>query len=524
MDFEGAFFAFCVSFFRVLRVRRHFYGKPFKLLPWEKEAISTFYGTLKANGCRQYQYLYLEIPKKNGKSQLAAAIGLKQTFFDGVRDGEVYVCAADKDNASIVFNAALSMLNQCPFLKKRAKVKESQRIIVDKVTHTIFKVLSAEAYSKHGYKPSCVIFDELHAQPNRDLWDIMTFGSGSARKQPVFVVLTTAGDDPDRSSIGWEIHEKARKIYEARNGNPTYADNPLWLPYIFGLGGDPDVIKNIDIFDEELWYKCNPSLGITIDIDTLRAEAADAKTSPASERLFRWLRLNQWISVNLVGWLPLSEWDETVKELPVNLANKKCWGGLDLSSTTDLTAFVLTFPPQDGLDYWYQLYFAWITEEKMREREQSDGVPFGQWVTDGYVFTTPGRTIDYDFVCEQIAFLALKYSIQWIGTDPWQAAAVEKVLLDKGIKVAEIPQDVKYLSPAMKKYEKLILDRKLYHIYNPCARWNFGNVRLYTDINNNYKPDKHKSTSRIDITMAAIDSIAMHMAHPAKTNIFYSPS
>lgn len=301
-----------------------------------------------------------------------------------------------------------------------------------------------------------------------------------------------------------------------------YTDNPIWLPYIYGLGGDTDSIKDIDIYDESLWYKCNPSLGVTIDIDTLRDEAKDAKGSPSMERLFRWLRLNQWISVKLVGWLPLSEWDATVREAP-DLTGKKCWGGLDLSSTTDLTGFTLTFPIQEGLKFWYQLHFAWITEEKMKEREQRDGVPFGQWAADGYVYTTPGRSIDYEFVAEKILQMGRVYNIQWIGIDPWQAQFIEKMLTDNGVKVAEIPQDVKNISPAMKKYEKLILDRKLFHDGNPCARWCFGNVRLYTDANENYKADKGRSTERIDITVSAITSIAMHMAQPSRANIFYAP-
>ena len=159
----------------------------------------------------------------------------------------------------------------------------------------------------------------------------------------------------------------------------------------------------------------------------------------------------------------------------------------------------------------------------MREREQRDGVPFSRWVQEGYVHVTPGRSIDYDFVADKILELGKIYNLQWVGIDPWQALFIEKILVDNGVKVANIPQDVKNISPAMKKYEKLILDRKLYHEDNPCARWNFGNVRLYTDANDNYKADKHKSVERIDIIISAITSIAMHMAQPAKANIFYAP-
>ena len=225
-----------VNFINCLKhVDGKWYGKPFDLLPWQEESIREFYGTVEETDDelikRIYQYLYYEIPKKNGKSELAAALGLYHTFCDGEMHGEVYVCAADKDNASIIYNVALGMIEQCPFLEKRCRITESKREILDTASKTRFKVLSSEAYSKHGYKPSCVIFDELHSQPNRELWDIMTFGAGSARLQPVWIVLTTAGDDPDRHSIGWEVHEKARRIKEFREGiTEGNYDNQVWLP------------------------------------------------------------------------------------------------------------------------------------------------------------------------------------------------------------------------------------------------------------------------------------------------------
>nr|HML49222.1 terminase large subunit [Clostridia bacterium] len=311
-----------------------FAGQPFVLLPWQRDVLLPFYGTLRPDGLRQYQYLYLEIPKKNGKSEVAAALGLYHTFADGEYGGEVYVCAADRENAGIVFGASLGMLESCPALKKRARIVPSQRTIIDKVTGTVYKVMSSEAYSKHGYKPSCVIFDELHAQPNRELWDIMTFGAGSARAQPVWIVLTTAGDDPDRKSIGWEIHEKARKILAARRGeDPEARDNPIWLPVIYGCPEDAD------IYDEANWFRANPSLGHTIPIDTVRQEAADARDSESVERLFRWLRLNQWIALKAVGWMPLTLFDSTIGgPTRADLHRRKCFLGLDLSSTTDLTA------------------------------------------------------------------------------------------------------------------------------------------------------------------------------------------
>lgn len=515
----------CTCFIETLKLGDDFKGQRFFLLDWQRKALSEFYGTVKDSGYRQYHYLYLEMPKKNGKTQLAAGLGVYHLTADGATDGEIYICAADKANASIAFNAAVSMISQSKYLSTRLKIKASVKEIHDPLTNSKMKVLSADAYSKHGYKPTCVIFDELHAQPNRDLWDVMTFGSGSARKQPVYIVLTTAGDDPDHKSIGWEIHEKARKIKEAREGNKEFEDVPTWLPIIYGLGGDPEKIAGIDIFDEDVWYKCNPSLGYTISIETLREEALDAKTSPGAERLFRWLRLNQWISVKSTGWLPLTEYDETEKIIDESeLEHNPCWAGVDLSSTTDLTCITLTFPPFKDRQFWYQIYFPFITEEKVQEREQRDHVPFRMWVDAGYVLTTSGRTINHDTIADKIIYLSEIYDLKYVGFDPYSARYIENRLQKAGVKTAEIPQNLATLSEPCKDFERMILNRQIFHEHNPVARWCFGNARLYIDVNGNQKLDKHKSIDRIDVTVSAEISIAMHMMKPIRSSVFYAPS
>lgn len=484
-------------------------GKPFIPMEWQAKAVREFYGTLKEDGYRKYEYLYLEIPKKNGKSELSAALGLYHTFADGEIRGEVYICAADKQNASIVFNVALAMIEQCPFLKKRAKIRESTKEIIDKETQTIMKVMSSEAFSKHGYKPSCVIFDELHAQPTRELWDVMTFGAGDAREQPVWIVLTTAGDDPDRQSIGWEIHKRARGILEFRKGNiDGNVDYENWLPFIWGMPDDPDECAKIDIFDPKTWYACNPSLGETLKEEKIALEAKQAKGSEAEERNFRWLRLNQWISTKTVGWLPIPMFDKSEKEIPLEtLKGKTCVGGLDLSTTTDLTAFVLLFPPQTGLDTWYAIFKAWITEEKLTEREKRDHMPFREWAEKGYVEITPGNVIDFDFIEGEIVKCCEEYQVKMVGADPWLSRSISQHL--EGVTtVVEIPQTMQGLSGAMKELEKLLRKRVMKHPKNPCARWCFGNVRCAVDGNENMKPMKNKSIGRIDIAVAWIISMA----------------
>ena len=478
-------------------------GKPFRLMDWQRKCLMNFYSNVDERGLRRYRYLYLEIPKKNGKSGLAAGLGLYHTFADGEQMGEVYVCAADRDNASIVFNASLAMLEACPALKKRARVIESQKIIRDTQSGTVYKVMSSEAYSKHGYKPSCVIFDELHAQPTRELWDIMTFGAGAARKQPCWIVLTTAGDDPNRNSIGWEIHEKAKDILEARAGNPEKEDNPAWLPVIYGYEGD-------DIYNEENWKKANPSIGVTIELETVRQEALDARQSESVERLFRWLRLNQWLTVKDVGWLPVTLFDHTARDIDrESLYGKRCYLGMDLSTTNDLTAVTAVFPPQDGLTSWTAIFEAWIPEDKIRERERRDKVPFRQWSRDGYIHITEGDAVDYTAVEERLLEMKALYSVEAVGTDPWNSRMLTQRMMQSGFDVVEIPQTMGGMSPAMKDMERMLRKGEMLHEKNPAARWCFNNVRVAADGNENIKPMKNKSVDRIDMTVSWIIAVAM---------------
>lgn len=549
-------------------------GRPFSLYDWQREAIMEFYSTLEVDDdtgeqYRQYQYLYEELPKKNGKSELAAPLGLYHLFGDGELNAEVYICAADKDNASIVYNAAVYMLQAATWTaamleRGTLKLVESRREILYRRQRKTpsggmewqiigrLKVLSAEAYSKHGYKPSCVIFDELHAQPNRDLWDVMTFGAGSSRRQPVWIVLTTAGDDPDRNSIGWEIHEKAVGIRDARQlrtvleegGDPRQvlslkrvADEDLpgameallakdldtWLPILYGItafyGDDPEDLAAVDIYDEALWYRCNPSLGKHLKIRTLRQEAAEAKKSEAAEKLFRWLRLNQWIAVKAVSWLSLTLYDK-LQWGPSKMAERAewlqrlrgltCYGGVDLSSTTDLTAFVLFFPAQPGLDCAVWLPYIWRSSKDLESAEIRDNVPYRNWERAGFLKICPGDTIDYADVESTIAEAKRTFNLKMVGFDPYLSRTITQRLMPI-VSVVEIPQDMKNMSPAMKEVERGMLEHTMRHVHNTCFRWTFGNVRCAVDGNENIKPMKNRSPGRIDPAVALIIAVAVWM-------------
>lgn len=526
---------YVISFLGLLKFTAgEFTGKPFALQPWQKQPITEFYGTLDEdeNGnFRHYQYLYLEIPKKNGKTELAAGLGLYHLLADGEENPQVYICAADKENASICYNAMVSMIDMSPWLKKYVKIVPSRREIRLINKKGMIKVMSSEAYSKHGYNVSCVIFDELHAQPNRELWDVMTFGSGSARRQPVWIVLTTAGDDPDRLSIGWEIHEQCRRIIAARagTGNPE-DDDPIWLPVMYGMPDDPDEIEKIDIYDEAVWLRCNPSAGVTVSMRTLRQEAAAAKRSEAKERLFRWLRLNQWIATKSVGWLPLTLYDRTQwhvaelektssgkalrEQMRLTLRGKKCFAGLDLSTTTDLSALVLEFPPQPGLDKWVVLFHAWRPKDSVIEAEKRDHVPYRDWARAGYLTLCDGDMVDFDMIKDTIMDAARTFRLQIVGVDPYLSREVSGNLQKKNINVVEIPQTMAGMSPAMKDIEKKLRGGQMVHEHNTCARNCFGNTRCAVDGNENMKPMKNRSTGRIDITVAWIIAHAAAMLQP----------
>ena len=544
MGFDCAAGEFVCDFLELLTFASgEWEGKPFRLQPWQREALLPFYGSVEENDqaelIRSYQYLYLEIPKKNGKTELSAALGLYHLLADGEPNPQIYICAADRDNASICYNAMTGMVEAQSWLSDRVKLVPSRKEIQLRNGAGYIKVLSAEAYSKHGYNPSCVIFDELHAQPNRALWDIMTFGAGSARRQPVWIVLTTAGDDPDRKSIGWEIHEQCRRILAARGGAGDPADdNPIWWPVMYGMPDDPEEIETIDIYDEAVWKRCNPSIGTTVPLRTIRQEAREAKQSEAKERLFRWLRLNQWIATKSLGWLPLTLYDRTQYHVPAleqvykgnelrarirdSLKGKRCFGGLDLSTTTDLSAFVLEFPPQPGLTCWVSLFWAWRPAEGVGDAEKRDHVPYSDWARAKYLSLCDGDMVDFMEIEETIRQAARTYRLECLGVDPYLSRMMSGRLLqgdaaNAPINVVEIPQTMTGLSPAMKDLERKLRAGEMLHEHNTCARWNFGNVRCRADGNENIKPMKNLSTGRIDMAVAWIIAHATALLQPQNT-------
>ena len=465
-------------------------GKPFELIDWQEQIIRDIFGTLKPNGYRQFNTAYVEIPKKMGKSELAAAVALLLTCGDGEERAEVYGCAADRQQATIVFDVAADMVRMCPALNRRVKILASQKRIVYQPTNSFYQVLSAEAYSKHGFNIHGVVFDELHTQPNRKLFDVMTKGSGDARMQPLYFLITTAGTDTN--SICYETHQKAKDILEGRKIDPTF------YPVIYGAD------EADDWTDPEVWKKANPSLGITVGIDKVEAACESAKQNPGEENSFRQLRLNQWVK-QAVRWMPMEKWDAcSFKVDKESLEGRVCYGGLDLSSTTDITAFVLVFPPLDEDDKFCILPYFWIPEDTLDLRVRRDHVPYDVWERQGFLETTEGNVVHYGYIEKFIERLGEHFNIREIAFDRWGAVQMVQNLESMGFTVVPFGQGFKDMSPPTKELMKLTLEQKLAHGGHPVLRWMMDNLYIRTDPAGNIKADKEKSTEKIDGAVATI--------------------
>ncbi|MCD7750410.1 MAG: terminase large subunit [Lachnospiraceae bacterium] len=465
-------------------------GAPFVLLPWQEQIVRDIFGIIKPDGKRQFRSAYVEIPKKNGKSELAAAIALYLLYGDGEASAEVYGCANDRNQASIVFDVAKRMVEKSPALMKRSKIAAATKRIVNYRNAGFYQVLSAETGTKHGLNISGLVFDEIHAQPNRRLYDVMTKGSGDAREQPLFFIITTAGTD--KESICYELHSKALDIMNGRKIDHSF------YPVIYGLSDEDDWN------DEKNWYKANPSLGYTISIDRVRDAYREALDNPAEENVFKQLRLNIWTN-SAVAWIPEHIYERgNLKIDYADLVGRDCYAGLDLSSTSDITALVLVFPPRTENEKYVVLPFFWLPEETLELRCRRDHVLYDVWQRQGYIQTTEGNVIHYGFIERFIESLGEKYHIIEIAYDRWNATQMVQNLEDMGFTMVPFGQGFKDMSPPSKELYKLLMEGNINHGGNPVLKWMAQNVVMRQDPAGNIKPDKERSVEKIDGIVALI--------------------
>jgi phage terminase large subunit-like protein len=461
-------------------------GQTFHLIGWQKELLRTVYGTLREDGSRQYRKVFVFIPKKNGKSELAAGVALFALLADREPGAEVYSAAGDREQASIVFNTAKNMILQDRSLRKMCKIKDSTKRIIVPKTFSSYKVLSKESFTKHGLNISCAVIDELHVV-TRELFEVLTQGSGAARRQPLIFMITTAGDD--KNSI---CHEQYTYAKQVRDG---IIDDPEFLPVIF------EKPEGAEWDDESAWIAANPSIGVTITLDGFRQAVREAKNIPSTINSFRQLRLNEWIS-SRSKWLDVAKWDAAVSGVPLSeFAGETCYCALDLSSTTDITAFAAIFYREERYYLFLKLF---CPAEKIRQRSTRDKVPYIQWAKEGWITATEGDVIDYKAVESYIFEFAKAHAIAQVNIDRWNATQIIQNLTDAGVTTVGFGQGFVSMTTPSKEFEVAVLKGTILHEGNPVMRWMVDNVIVRKDPAENIKPDKERSSERIDGVVASI--------------------
>lgn len=498
-----------VAFIRQLKhTKDRWAGVPFDLQPWQEKIVRELLGTVNKDGTRQYRTAYISMARKNGKSSLAAAMALYVLFVDGDQGAEVYTAAAEQEQAGIIFEAARKMVEQDPYLRKLCKVVPTTKRIVRLDTGGVLRALSAESASKHGYNPSAVLYDELHVAPNRDLWDALTTGSGT-RRQPLHIALTTAGYD--RHSICWEQYTYAGQVMDGTVQDPTF------YAAIFELPEDADWTQ------EKNWRLANPGLGSFLSLEEMRGAYKKALAIPALQNTFRRLRLNQWVQ-QATRWIDIGTWDEQAGLLAEEtLVGRPCYGGLDLASVSDMTAWVMAFPGEEDPDEIRILCRFWVPEARLTDAANRYADQYRAWVQGGWLQVTPGGVTDYGFVRKQILEDAQRYNLVDLNVDRlFQAHQLAAELADALGEERVIGMGMGHLSMAapMHELQRRLLAGKLRHGGNPVLRWMAGNLAVKQDAGGNLKPDKATSQGKIDGMVALVMALDRAMRHGETTSIY----
>jgi phage terminase large subunit-like protein len=464
--------------------------QPLALSDWQaNEIIRPLFSWKRADGTRKYRTAYIQIPRKAGKSTLSAGIALYMLLADKEPGAEVYSAAADRDQAAIVFEMAKGMVDASEPLRKRTQ--SYKRSLVVPSTASSYKVLSSDAYTKHGLNAHAIIFDELHAQPDRELWDVLTTSTG-ARRQPLTIAITTAGYD--RHSLCYELYDYACKV---RDG---ILEDESFLPVIYEASIEDDWKA------PATWHKAHPGLGVSVREEYFEQECLKAAQLPSYENTFKRLLLNIWTEQD-TRWLAMDAWDACGEDLP-ELDGRTCYPGLDLSTTTDITAMVLAFPIAGKI---HLKPFFWVPKDGIYKRSKRDRVPYDVWVRQGHIEATDGNVIDHDVIRARINELSERYRIAEIAIDRWNATQLSTQLTGDGFEVVGFGQGYASMSAPCKELERRVLGKEINHGDNPVLRWMASNVSVTMDPAGNMKADKAKSTERIDGIVASLMALGRAM-------------
>lgn len=499
-----------IDFFSLLKHSKgEWAGQVVRLEPWQQFIVWSLFGWKREDGTRRFRTSYLEVARKNGKSTLAAGIGLYLLVADNEPGAEIYSAATKKDQAVITHGEATRMVKSSRALRKRVTVFRNNLHIQN--TASKFEPLSSDVDSLDGLNIHGALVDEVHAHKTRELWDLIETATG-ARRQPLMFSITTAGFN--RQTICFTLHEYTQKVVEGVIEDDTF------FGLIYTLD-DADRDRPADEWEDEgVWLKANPNLGVCKKWDDMRRKAARAKVMPSALNAFLRLELDVWTQSE-TKWVNIDYWQKCGKAVdPAGLRGRTCYGGLDLSSTIDISAFLMVFPPAIEVDDYQVLCRFWVPEDSVYERVHTDRVPYDVWIRQGYITATPGNVIDYAWIFDQIDEDAQTYDLQEIAFDRWGATKIVQAIEELGMTCVQFGQGFASMNAPMKELEKLILSEKLAHGGNPVLTWMANNLVARLDPAGNIKPDKEKSIEKIDGTVALIMALDRALRHQKSGSVY----
>lgn len=479
-------------------------NQPLLLDPWQKFWTAVLYGWLTTDGLRRFHRAYEEVARKNGKSTWKGPQAGYMCFMDGEVGAEVYAVASTREQAMTVFNPVFqnvkSWVKRSKLLAKSFSVFNGLNQERINVGLNLLKPLAANADAQDGFNPSAIFFDELHAQKSREQWDVLESALG-ARAQPLMSAITTAGFILDGICV--EIRDYLIEILTGQR------EDDAFFGYIYAIddGDDP--------FDEKNWIKANPGLGSGKFISYMRDMAKKAKALPSALANFLTKDLNRWLNSS-EGWLDMSVWDKGKAKFSIELlAGRTCYGGIDLASNLDLTAFSLVFPPTEEGGLWYVVVRTWCPRLKV-DNEASDRAPYKRAEAEGWLEVTEGEVTDYKQIRAAVVEASQRFNLKMVGFDRWNATEVVSDLIDSEINMVEIPQNTQGMYPGTKLIEELIYSKRLRHGGNTILRYCASNVALLYDSNGNFRPDKKnaKNKGRIDALVATVIAMSVYKLQP----------
>jgi phage terminase large subunit-like protein len=493
LRFDDRAAAKAISFFGfVQHSKGEWANTPVRLEPWEEFIIGSLFGWMRADGTRRYRISYTELGRKNGKSFLASGVGLQLAFFDGEPGAEVYAAAVKRDQAKIVWGEAARMVKASPFLRK--DVQSFVANLHSEASNSKFEPLGADADSMDGLNMAGCIIDELHAHKTRAVWDVLDTATAS-RRQPMTFVITTAGYD--RNTVCWEQHDYGIKVLEG-----TIEDDSFFV-YIATIDEEDDWT------DPAVWVKANPNLGVSVKVEDIARKVERAKLVPGQQNAVLRLHLNVWTQ-QANRWIDMDLWNEGGETFdPQTLAGRPCYAGLDLSSTSDMTALELFFPGEDGGGH--VLSYFWLPEETVLSRTKHDRIPYEQWSREGYIEVTDGNVVDYDVIRERVRELGAWCNIREIAIDRWNSTQLQTQLMGDGFVVVPFGQGFASMAAPTKEIERQLLARTLRHGGNPVLTWHASNVAVEQDAAGNLKISKEKSSEKVDGMVALAMAVGRAM-------------